>query len=189
MTNKDLMPVNGNSTGLKRGNEDSSPAVRDMYEWMANWNRWFDSLSRNFFGSSLAMPSRWPELGAPGTRWGGFVPAVNVSDNENEYLVTAELPGMNEKDIDITVGKDVLTLRGEKKKETEEKGTGWQRVERSYGSFERTMPLPQQVDTDKIEASFRQGVLTIHLPKLPGTQAPVKRISVKTESGEADKSR
>lgn len=93
-------------------------------------------------------------------------PAVNLKEEDNEYLLTAELPGMDLKDIDVDVDKDTLTLKGEKKYEHEETKEGrWHLYERSYGTFERSFILPRAVEADQVRAEFTDGVLTVHMPK------------------------
>jgi len=90
-------------------------------------------------------------------------PTLEVSDTDNEVRVTAELPGLSEKDVEILAHDGVLTLRGEKKSETEDRDRGWS--ERYYGRFERTIALPDGADESQAEASFRDGVLTVRMPK------------------------
>jgi HSP20 family protein len=93
-------------------------------------------------------------------------PAVNLKEEDNEYILTAELPGMELKDIEVDVDKDVLTLKGEKKHEHEETREGrWHLFERSYGTFERSFGLPRAVESDKVKAEFADGLLKVHLPK------------------------
>lgn len=92
-------------------------------------------------------------------------PAVNVSEDEKNITVEAELPGMDSKDIDISLQNNMLLLQGEKKFEDEKKEGNYHRIERSYGSFSRTIPLSSSVDQDKVKASFKNGVLTVTLPK------------------------
>jgi HSP20 family protein len=109
------------------------------------------------------------------------MPRVDVSESENEYEVTAELPGIDEKDVELTLADNVLTIRGEKKVEREEKDKdkNYYMSERSFGSFRRAVPLPAEVDEDRVEANFKNGVLTVHLPKSPQAQARTRRIEVK----------
>jgi HSP20 family protein len=95
----------------------------------------------------------------------GWMPAVDVFEKEDRFVVKAELPGMKEEDIDVSVVGDTLSIRGEKKTETEIKEEDYYRCERSYGSFYRSIPLPSNVDANKIEASFDDGVLEVALPK------------------------
>jgi HSP20 family protein len=95
----------------------------------------------------------------------GWMPAVDVFEKEDRFVVKAELPGMKEDDIDVSVVGDTLSIKGEKKTETEIKDEDYYRCERSYGSFYRSIPIPSNVDSDKIEASFEDGVLEVALPK------------------------
>ena len=105
-----------------------------------------------------------------------LVPAADVMENKDNFLVTAELPGIHKEDIRVTVQNNMLTVSGEKKKETENKGDTWHRVERNYGSFSRSFELPAMVDPGKIKAEFKDGVLTIELPK--AEEAKPKEIAV-----------
>ena len=100
-----------------------------------------------------------------------------MAENDNAYIVTAELPGIDPKDIDISLEGNVLTLRGEKKEESEKKDKNYHRVERRYGSFVRSLTLPAEVNADKIEADYRNGLLEVTLPKSE-TVKP-KKITVK----------
>jgi len=94
-----------------------------------------------------------------------WLPAVDVSETGDKITVKAEIPGMEAKDIDISMVGDTLVIKGEKKAEKEEKDENYHMVERSYGSFSRSMKLPATVDPDKVDASYKNGVLTIVLPK------------------------
>jgi len=114
-------------------------------------------------------------------RWGdGFVPKVDVKEEDKEIVVSAELPGMDQKDIDVTVTKDSIRISGEKKQEEEKEEKGYYRHETSYGSFERVVDLPTEVNEDKAEAEFSKGVLTIKLPKSEEAQAKQKKIKIKS---------
>jgi HSP20 family protein len=106
-------------------------------------------------------------------------PAVDVTEDDNAYKIAAELPGMSEKDIDISVTGDVIVLKGDKRQEREEKEENRYVSERSYGAFQRTFALPDGVDRDKIGAEFARGVLTVTLPKTVDAQKRQKRIEVK----------
>ncbi|MCK4272405.1 Hsp20/alpha crystallin family protein [bacterium] len=117
----------------------------------------------------------WPLR--PSGEEGEWAPAVDVSETAKEVIVKAELPGMDPKDIDVSVHSDVLTLRGERKKEHEEKGEDFHRIERSYGAFSRSIRLPGEVDVAKVKATYKDGVLKIYLPKTK--EAAVKKIEVK----------
>jgi len=92
-------------------------------------------------------------------------PALNISEDEKNITVEAELPGMESKDIDLSLQNNMLVLQGEKRFENEKKEGNYHRIERSYGSFSRTIPLSSAVDEDKVKASFKNGVLTVTLPK------------------------
>jgi HSP20 family protein len=107
------------------------------------------------------------------------VPSLDAVEDDKAFHVTVELPGMNEKDVSVSVADRVLTIRGEKKESKEKRDKDVHRQERAYGSFRRTIELPNDIDSAKIEASFKDGVLTIHLPKTKEAQEKVKQIPVK----------
>jgi HSP20 family protein len=116
------------------------------------------------------MDRLWDDYFGPGRRAlrpleEAWLPAVDVSETGDKITVKAEIPGMEAKDIEISMVGDTLTLKGEKKAEREEKEENYHMVERSYGSFSRTMKLPATVDADKVEATYKNGVLTVVLPK------------------------
>ena len=106
-------------------------------------------------------------------------PAVDVAESEKAYEITAELPGLDEKNIEVKLANGGLTIKGEKKEETEEKKKDYYVSERRYGSFERYFALPDGVNSDKIEATFKNGVLKVVLPKTEDAQKPAKTINVK----------
>ncbi len=132
-------------------------------------NRLFDDVFRGF-GAGL------PSLSGVSAFGGGW-PSVEISDGEKEVRVTAEVPGLEEKDIEVLLNDGVLTLKGEKRSETEDKDK--QFSERFYGRFERRIPLGYEVQEDKVDAHFRNGVLTVTLPKSEKAQSQVKRIAIK----------
>jgi HSP20 family protein len=136
-------------------------------------NRLFD----DFFGGFSLSPWAPLERGVPQV----FTPRVDVSETDTEIKVSAELPGMEEKDIDVSLTRDTLTIKGEKKEESEEKGKDYYRMERSYGSFTRSIPLPVEVNTDKVEATFKKGVLDITLPKTAKAIGETKKVAVKSK--------
>ena len=107
-------------------------------------------------------------------------PAVDIVEQDKAYEVTAELPGMDDKNIEVKVANGMLTIKGEKKEEKEEKRKDYYHSERRYGSFERRFQIPEGVDTGKIDASFKKGVLTVTLPKTVEAQATEKKIAVKS---------
>jgi HSP20 family protein len=114
------------------------------------------------------------------TVFGVNVPAVDVSEDDKAYKITAELPGLAEKDVELSVSGDVLVIKGEKERNKEEKDKNYYMSERSYGSFQRSFRLPDGVDQDKIVANFAQGVLTITLPKIADAQKQQKKIEIKS---------
>jgi HSP20 family protein len=141
-------------------------------------DRLFDDFDAGFrwpFGQSLfgGQPLFQREMTWPAT------PAVDVVESEKAYQITADVPGMDEKNIEVKVADGVMTIKGEKQEEKEEKRKDYHLQERSFGSFQRSFQLPETVDPDKIEASFKKGVLTVTLPKKPEAQKPAKKIEVK----------
>lgn len=114
-----------------------------------------------------------------GARRGGgeFVPPVDVHETESDVVVTMEVPGLSATEIDISISSDVVTIRGEKKSEREEKGRNYHVLERSYGSFQRSVPLPAAVESDKAAASCKDGILTVSLPK--AEKARARKIEIK----------
>ena len=133
-------------------------------------NRLFDDVFTRFEGGLPSVFDRGV-FGA-GQGW----PSLEVNATDKEVRVSAELPGLEEKDVEILVDDDVLTIRGEKKAENEAKDRGF--TERYYGRFERRMVLPFEVDDQKGEASFKNGVLTVTLPKSPRAEDKAKRIAI-----------
>lgn len=129
------------------------------------------------------MDRLWDEYFGPGRRalqpleetW---VPAVDVAESADKITVKAEIPGLEPKDIEISMVGDTLTIKGEKKVEREEKEENYHLIERSYGSFSRSMKMPAAVDPDKVEATYKNGVLTIILPKKE--EVKPKTIEIKT---------
>ena len=104
---------------------------------------------------------------------------VDVVESEKAYQITADLPGMDEKDIEVKVVNGAVTIKGERQEEKEEKKKDYYLRERNFGSLERSFTIPESVDADKIEASFKKGVLTVMLPKTVEAQKPAKKIEVK----------
>ena len=94
-----------------------------------------------------------------------WMPTVDISETESEYLIKAELPEVRKEDVKVTVENGVLTLQGERRQEKEEKGKRFHRVERSYGSFVRSFTLPESVDEGGVKAEYKDGILALHLPK------------------------
>ena len=141
------------------------PVQRSGSDLMDGFQREMNRLFDDFFRSP-----------AP---FGGATPRVDVEETDDEYRVSAELPGIDENDVNVTLTNGVLTIRGEKKAEREEKDRSYYLSERSFGSFRRAIPLPSEIDEDKVEAQFKNGVLTIRLPKSAAAAANTRRIEVK----------
>jgi len=106
-------------------------------------------------------------------------PAVDIAEHDDEYIVRIELPGVAKDDVKVVIQENMLTIRGEKKQEKDSKGSDYHRVERSYGAFQRSFTLPSTVKGDKIDASFKDGVLNIALPK--AEEAKRKEIEVRVK--------
>jgi len=137
-------------------------------------------LVSDFFSGSSLIPEFFSEpISQISEKIAAFVPNVNVSRGEKEWLVTAELPGMDEKDIEISLTRDTLTIRGEKKQSHDKTEGVYHYVESSYGSFERIVPLSDEIEEDKVDASFAKGVLTIKLPKRATSQNATKKVSIR----------
>jgi HSP20 family protein len=162
---RDLIPFGRERRGV--------PVQRDRHEHpLEAFQREFNRLFDDFY--------RTPALagGAEGM-FAAATPRVDVKETDADYEVSAELPGIDEKDMELTVANNALTIRGEKKTEREEKEKNYYLSERSFGSFRRTIPLPAEIDEDKVEAHFKNGVLTVRLPKSAEAQAKTRRIEVK----------
>jgi HSP20 family protein len=165
MSVRDLIP-------WSRGNNQAPNIYRggDMDPFLSlhrNVNRLFDEVFRGFdapsmFGRMVPRNATWPN--------------VEISENEKEIRVVAEVPGLEEKDIEVLLEDRVLTLRGEKKSETEDKDR--QFSERYYGHFERRLAFDREVEEDKVAATFKNGVLVVTLPKSEKAQANAKRIAI-----------
>jgi HSP20 family protein len=128
-------------------------------------DRLFEDFSRGF-----------PTIAGNGAT--ALTPSMDVTETDKEIEITAELPGLEEKDVQINVADNILTIRGEKKAEKEQKDKNYRLVERSYGAFERTLELPEGVNADAIKANISKGLLKVTVPKPAPTQA--KKIEVKS---------
>ena len=164
------LPVKNESQG------QVSPAHRPLETLHREIDRLFTDFNRS-----------WPLSGRPlkfGPLWDfdagwGAAPAVDVVEKDKTYEITAELPGMDEKSIELNVSDDVLTIKGEKREEKEEKKKDFYLSERRYGAFERSFRIPENADADKINAAFKNGVLTVSIEKKPGSTKAEKKIAVK----------
>jgi HSP20 family protein len=171
MSIRDLVPKIGRSRGdvpVRRREEDG------LLTFQREMNRLFDDF---FHGFSLAPWDRDDAVGLSAA----FNPRVDVSETDTEVKVSAELPGMDEKDVAVELDDAAITIRGEKKAEHEEKNKNWARREVSYGSFHRVIPLPASVDGQKAKAKFKKGMLTVTLPKREEDQARRKAITIESD--------
>ena len=139
-----------------------------------------DRLFQDFEQGSWRNPFRGTAFDLePLWRMPGKAPAVDIVEKDNAYEVTAELPGMDEKNIDVKIANGCLTIKGEKQEEKEEKKKDYYLQERHFGSFERRFQIPEGVDASKIEANFAKGVLTVTLPKTAEAKKAEQKITVK----------
>lgn len=165
-----LIPWKWGKKNVPVRREDSLPENTSLLSLQQDMNRMFDS----FFRAFDAMPFSGFDESATGI----FQPRLDVSENSTELRVSVELPGLNEKDLDVSISNDALTIKGEKRQEREENSKGFYRMERHYGSFYRTIAFPCAVDTDAAEATFKNGVLSVVLPKAHSSESNVKKIVV-----------
>lgn len=164
MAVRDLVPWAVGKKGLQADRDNPFAVLQREMDGL------FDSFTRGFF-----------EMEPFENRMTSFAPRIDISETEKEITVTAELPGMDEKDVELSVSRESLTIKGEKKEEKEEKGKAYYRMERSFGSFTRTIPLPAEADIDKVEASYKKGVLRVSVPKTEKALRETKKIAVKAE--------
>ncbi len=157
---KDIVPTKIRSS-LKR-REEENPFLTLRQEM----NRLFD----NFFDDFSIRPFKTP--------WERTYPQVNIKENDKQIEISAELPGMDQKDVDISLYNNILTIQGEKRQEQEDKEGDYYHMECSYGSFHRDIPLPSEVDASKVKADFKKGVLKIFLPKKEEAERQAKKIEI-----------
>ena len=150
---------------LVRWNRSFDP-FREMSSLQRDMNRLFDDNLRGWFAGREGL-----------TRW---APPVDVYEKEDEIVITAELPGMKQEDINVEVHDGILSICGEKKVENEVNEEHYHFVERSYGSFERSFTLPSKVQGEDVKATYHEGVLNVHLPK--AEEAQPKKISVSVDN-------
>jgi HSP20 family protein len=143
---------------------DLIPGTTSPSSGMDIWDRFF--LDR-WMPSLLGEKSDW-------------VPAFDIREDENKYVVHADLPGVDVKDLDVSLSDGILTVNGEKRHEHDDRGESYHRIERSYGSFSRSFRIPEEVNMKRVDASHRDGVLTITLPKAGTQKSKKKKIQVKS---------
>jgi len=163
----DLLPWRRTESRDLAGQRESADSLQTFEQRM---NNLFDE----FFGRNLMTPALLDES------WSAFRPQVDIVERDEALEISAELPGLDREDIDVSLSDDLLTISGEKHVEREEEEGSVYRMERSYGSFRRQVALPCEIEADAVEATFKNGVLTITLPKVCAEEAR-KRITVKSE--------
>jgi len=161
---------------VKKATPASTPDVWQSFR--GEMDRLFDRFSGGF--GLPAFRRMFDVAPSAGSSFSFSAPAVDVTEDDKAYKITAELPGIEEKNVDVTVSGDMLTLKGEKRYEKEEKDKNRYMSERAYGSFQRSFALPDGVDRDKITADLSKGVLTVTLPKSAEARKSEKKIEVKT---------
>lgn len=171
-------------TSTKLPVKTEKSALAPMRDWapFESLRHEIDRLFDDFhpFGWRLPAARSALALESPSQRatW-NMMPAFDVVEKDKEYEITAELPGIDEKDVEIKLSNHTLTIKGEKAESKEEKEKDYYLSERRYGSFQRSFQVPEAVDADKIDATFAKGVLTVRLPKTTEAQKAEKKITVK----------
>lgn len=153
--------------------QSQAPATReDFFDPFVTFRREMDRMFDDFFGGG---GQRLPQSG-----WQTLTPALGIDETEKEIVVSAELPGVTEKDIEVSLAGDILTLKGEKRSQQEEKNGDSTYMERRFGSFSRSVRLPFEASEEKVDAQFTNGVLTVRVPKPAQMQRAVRRIDVRS---------
>jgi HSP20 family protein len=173
------MPETGTKLPIAR--ETRNPKVAER-RWMP-----FDSLRREIdrvfddfhpFAFRGPLSRAFPSFDLPSVEW-PVAPAVDLAERDGLYEITAELPGMDEKNVEVGVANGLITIKGEKTEEKTEEKTDYHLSERRYGTFQRSFRIPEGVDAEKIEASFTKGLLTVKLPKTAEAAKSEKKIEIK----------
>jgi len=162
---------------VKKRPQTETPVPEMWSSFRGETDRLFDRFVRGFGLPSLRSMA---DFEPP---WRSFIfsaPPIDMSEDDKAYKISAELPGLDAQDVEVSVSGDKLVLKGEKRQEQEEKNKNYYHSERTYGSFQRSFELPASVDRDKIAADFSKGVLTITLPKTAAMQQQQKKIEIKS---------
>jgi len=168
MTIKDLVTRGRRGRHLPVRGEEDHP----FFSLQRQVNDLFDSFLRGFELAPFREMDEW---------YAEFSPRIDVHEDDRKIEIAAELPGMDENDIEVSLAKDSITLIGEKKEEKEEKDKDCWHMERCYGSFRRVIPLPGEVESDKVKATFKKGILRVTLPKKATAEPVGRKIEIKTE--------
>mgnify|MGYP003573103621 FL=1 len=150
---------------LKPGRNRNVLRLRNTFDPFAQMDLRMNRLFDDFFGESV-------------TQLADYSPRTDVIEDEKNFEVTCELPGLDEKDISVSMTDGMLTIEGEKKSETEENEKGYHHIERSYGSFKRVIPFETDIDSENIEAKFNKGLLKVTLPKIAEEKPATKQIHI-----------
>lgn len=143
---------------------------------LVKWDPWreiedmFDRYTR-----AIGKPRNDRQLTGADSDW---TPRVDIQETEKDFVISAEIPGIGKDDVNVDIADGILTIKGERKQEKEEKGKIFHRIERSYGSFRRSFTLPDNVDENKIKASFKDGMLSLNIPKTPKTEPKAIEIKI-----------
>lgn len=168
-----------NNLEIKKGT--TAPQPRDVadgwQQFRREMDRLFDRMTDGFPFPMLRPFANLEHFWPQGTN--GFAAAVDLTGDDKTYKITAEFPGLDEKDVEVTVGDDYVTIKGEKHEEKEDKAKDKYMSERTYGLFQRTFALPVDIDRKAIDAKFAKGVLTVTLPKAAKAEPSAKKIEVK----------
>lgn len=171
MTRKELSPWRWG--GMKRWQHERHP-FESLIQQMDTLHKEMGSLFEDFWADNESMMQHDEPM-----KFGSLTPRLDETEDEQAFHITVELPGMDKKDVDVSLSDGTLTIKGEKKREKEEEGKDFYHKERSFGAFRRTVSIPAEVDETKIEASFKKGVLSIELPKTKEAQRKITHIDVK----------
>jgi HSP20 family protein len=168
MTIRDLVTRGRRERNLPARGEEGHP----FFSLQRQVNDLFNSFLRGSELSPFGEMDEW---------YAEFSPKIDVHEDDKKIEIAAELPGMDENDIEVSLARDSITLVGEKKEEKEEKGKDCWHMERSYGRFRRIIPLPGEIDSEKAKATFKKGVLRVSLPKTVTAEPAGRKIQIKTE--------
>jgi len=168
MTIRNLTTRNKEKQVLPSRREEEHPFIT----LQKRMNELFDSFFHGFDMESPDKTDIWR---------GDFSPHIDIKEGEKDIEIIAELPGMDENDLEVLLESDILTIKGEKKEKKEEKEKNYWHMERRYGAFYRTIPLPEAIETDEVQATFKKGVLHITLPKMRKAMPAGRKIEINTE--------
>lgn len=164
-----ILPIRQNTPGAT----ETGGQARPLRTGLTDLDQTFDTLMGRFFGN---LPARWQGF----EPMAALAPQMDIAETETGYTVTMELPGVEEKDINVAIEDGLLSVTGEKKSESESKGKTWHRVERRYGSFARSLRLPTDADEAKIEAKVKNGLLQLSIPRTAESRQKSRKIEIQS---------